>query len=55
MLLRRLIRRAARHGQTAWNRWKVPCKTYSETVIESSKDGYPELEEKKSMIFKVLI
>ena len=28
--------------------------TLSETVIESSKDGYPELEEKKSMIFKVL-
>ena len=26
----------------------------SETVIESSKDGYPELEEKKNMIFKVL-
>ena len=23
-------------------------------VIESSKDGYPELEEKKNMIFKVL-
>ena len=22
-------------------------KTWSETVIESSKDGYPELEEKK--------
>ncbi len=26
----------------------------SETVIEGSKDGYPELDEKKDMIFKVL-
>ena len=26
----------------------------SETVIEGSKDGYPELEEKKEFIFKVL-
>ena len=26
----------------------------SETVIEGSKDGYPELEEKKDFIFKVL-
>ena len=26
----------------------------SKTVIELSKDGYPELEEKQSMIFKVL-
>ena len=26
----------------------------AETVIEGSKDGYPELEEKKEFIFKVL-
>ena len=26
----------------------------SKTVIELSKDGYPELEEKKAMILKVL-
>ena len=26
----------------------------SETVINESKDGYPELEEKSAMIFKVL-
>ncbi len=26
----------------------------SETVINESKDGYPELEEKKEFIFKVL-
>ena len=26
----------------------------AETVIEGSKDGYPELEEKKDFIFKVI-
>src|SRR5699024_1335211 len=26
----------------------------SNTVIETSKDGYPELEERKAMIFKVI-
>ncbi len=28
-------------------------KTCSDTVIDESKDGYPELEEKKDFIFKV--
>ena len=37
----------------AWHRRQVPCRA-SKTVIELSKDGYPELEEKQSMIFKVL-
>ena len=52
-VLRRLIRRAARHGRLLGIDGKFLAKL-SETVIESSKDGYPELEEKKNMIFKVL-
>ncbi len=52
-VLRRLIRRAARHGRLLGVKGQFLAKL-SETVIESSKDGYPELEEKKSMIFKVL-
>lgn len=51
-VLRRLIRRAARHGRLLGVKGQFLAKL-SETVIESSKDGYPELEEKKSMIFKV--
>ena len=52
-VLRRLIRRAARHGRLLGVKGQFLAKL-SETVIESSKDGYPELEEKKNMIFKVL-
>ena len=52
-VLRRLIRRAARHGRLLGIDGKFLAKL-SETVIETSKDGYPELEEKKNMIFKVL-
>lgn len=52
-VLRRLIRRAARHGRLLGVDGKFLAKL-SETVIETSKDGYPELEEKKEFIFKVL-
>ena len=52
-VLRRLIRRAARHGRLLGIEGKFLAKL-SETVIEGSKDGYSELEEKKEMIFKVL-
>ena len=52
-VLRRLIRRAARHGRLLGIDGKFLAKL-SETVIETSKEGYPELEEKKNMIFKVL-
>lgn len=52
-VLRRLIRRAARHGRILGIDGKFLAKL-SETVIEGSKDGYPELDEKKDMIFKVL-
>ena len=52
-VLRRLIRRAARHGRLLGIDVMF-LSDLSKTVIESSKDGYPELEEKKNMIFKVL-
>ena len=52
-VLRRLIRRAARHGRMLGIDGLFLAKL-SETVIEDSKDGYPELEEKKDFIFKVL-
>ncbi len=52
-VLRRLLRRAARHGRILGieGEFLAPL---SRTVIELSKDGYPELEEKQAMIFKVL-
>ncbi|MDO4942465.1 MAG: alanine--tRNA ligase, partial [Lachnospiraceae bacterium] len=52
-VLRRLIRRAARHGRLLGIEGKFLAKL-SETVISTSKDGYPELEEKKAFITKVL-
>ncbi len=52
-VLRRLIRRAARHGRLLGIDG-VFLADLSATVIEGSKDGYPELEEKKDFIFKVL-
>ena len=52
-VLRRLIRRAARHGRLLGIDGKFLAKL-SATVIEGSKDGYPELDEKKDFIFKVL-
>ena len=52
-VLRRLIRRAARHGRLLGIDDMFLAKL-SETVIEGSKDGYPELEEKKEFIFNVL-
>lgn len=52
-VLRRLLRRAARHGRLLGIQGKFLAKL-SETVISMSKDGYPELEEKKAMIFTVL-
>ena len=52
-VLRRLIRRAARHGRLLGIEGTFLAKL-SEEVISGSKDGYPELEEKKEFIFKVL-
>ena len=52
-VLRRLIRRAARHGRLLGIDGKFLAEL-SAVVIEGSKDGYPELEEKKDFIFQVL-
>ena len=52
-VLRRLVRRAARHGRLLNIEGKFLAKL-SNTVIEMSKDGYPELEDTKEMIFNVL-
>ena len=52
-VLRRLLRRAARHGRLLGIEGKFLSKL-CETVIEGSKDGYPELEEKKEFITKVI-
>lgn len=53
-VLRRLLRRAARHGRLLGIDGKFLA-DLSQTVIELSKDGYPELDEKKAMILKVLV
>ena len=52
-VLRRLIRRAARHGRMLGIEG-VFLAELSGTVIAESHDGYPELLEKKSFIEKVL-
>ena len=52
-VLRRLLRRAARHGRKIDIEGKFMADLAS-TVIELCKDGYPELDEKKAMIFRVL-
>ena len=52
-VLRRIIRRAARHGRMLGIEGTFLAKL-SLTVINESKDGYPELEEKKDFILKVL-
>ncbi|MCI8993434.1 MAG: alanine--tRNA ligase [Eubacterium sp.] len=52
-VLRRLIRRAARHERLLGIKGTFLAKL-SETVIHECKDGYPELDEKKEFIFKVL-
>ena len=52
-VLRRLIRRAARHGRLLGIN-HLFLSELAASVIEGSKDGYPELEEKKEFIFKVL-
>ena len=52
-VLRRIIRRAARHGRMLGIDGIFMAKLAA-TVINESKDGYPELDEKKDFIFKVL-
>lgn len=52
-VLRRLLRRAARHGRLLGIKDAFLAEL-SKTVIECSKDAYPELEEKKEHIFSIL-
>ena len=52
-VLRRLIRRAAKHGRALGIKGTFMAKL-SETVINECKDGYPELWEKREYIFKTL-
>jgi len=52
-VLRRLIRRAARHGKLLGIKGTFLAEL-SKTVIQESKDGYPELESKKEFILNVL-
>ena len=52
-VFRRLLRRAARHGRILGIDGLFLAKL-AQTVIDCSKDGYPELDEKKDLILKVL-
>ena len=52
-VLRRLIRRAARHGRLLGIDGKFMA-NLSQTVIDECRDGYPELEEKRAFILNVL-
>ena len=52
-VLRRLLRRAARHGKLL-NINKQFLYEVANTVIETSKQAYPELEEKKDYITKII-
>lgn len=52
-VLRRLLRRACRHGRLLGiHKGFLP--ELAESVIAGSKDGYPELEEKRKFILKVI-
>ncbi|MGN0347160.1 MAG: alanine--tRNA ligase [Lachnospiraceae bacterium] len=52
-VLRKIIRRAARHGRKLGIDGLFMAEL-AKTVIRESKDGYPELEEKKDFILNVL-
>ena len=52
-VLRRLIRRAARHGRKLGIEGQFLAEL-SKTVINECKDGYPELDEKREFILNVL-
>ena len=53
-VLRRIIRRAARHGRLLGIDGKFLANLSTDSNRRQSKDGYPELEEKKDFILKVL-
>ncbi|MBR3762890.1 MAG: alanine--tRNA ligase [Lachnospiraceae bacterium] len=52
-VLRRLIRRAARHGRKLGIEGQFLAEL-SKTVIDECKDGYPELESKREFILNIL-
>lgn len=52
-VFRRLLRRAARHGRLLGVQARFLAEI-SKVVINESKDGYPELEDKKEYILKLL-
>jgi len=52
-VLRRIIRRASRHGRLLGVKGTFLA-NLSAIVIRESKDGYPELDEKKDFIYNVL-
>ena len=52
-VLRRIIRRAVRHGRKLGITGSF-LPTLAKSVIAGSKDGYPELEEKKDFILNVI-
>ncbi len=52
-VLRRLLRRAARHGRLLGIKDRFLSELCG-VVIANSKDAYPELEEKKDYIYKIL-
>ncbi len=52
-VLRRLLRRACRHGRLLGIKGAFLTEL-AQSVIDGSKDGYPELEEKKDFIFSVI-
>lgn len=52
-VLRRLLRRAARHGRLLGIQGQF-LSNLSEVVIRESKDGYPELADKKEYILKLI-
>ena len=52
-VLRRLLRRAARHGRLLGIQGSFLA-DLSRTVIETSRDGYPDLGEKEEFIHKVI-
>ena len=52
-VLRRLLRRAARHGRLFGIRETFLAQV-AQTVIDENKDAYPELHEKRAMITKLI-
>ncbi len=48
-VLRRINQTCSKTWKIIRNRWQCSYQSFQQTVIEGSKDGYPELEEKKNL------